>query len=340
MPGSGYMGKLTWWQRVQRNVLLNFDWEMMTYWAIVGLSHALRYFREAQDRALRAAQLETHLAEAQLQALQRQLHPHFLFNTLNTISALMHRDVDAADRDARPAERPAPDGARPPQRAGGAAQRRARVPREVPRDRTGALRRPAHRALSTSIPTRSTRSCRTCCCSRSSRTAFATPSPRAASGGPSRSRRRRVGDVARAEGARQRPGAPEGPSPSRPAASGWRTRDRGWSTFTARRSTSSSPTRRAAAYRDGRHPVPPRRRTETSQVRRGRRVGDRTASRRMHRRLRGMPIRRSDELARFGFPDCGGWIRPRQTDGAACVTRSGVEPDMAEPLPTIGGEQM
>ena len=44
------------------------------------------------------AQLETRLAEAQLQALQRQLHPHFLFNTLNGISALMHRDVLAADR--------------------------------------------------------------------------------------------------------------------------------------------------------------------------------------------------------------------------------------------------
>ena len=44
-----------------------------------------------------AAQLQTQLAEAQLEALQRQLHPHFLFNTLNTISALMHRDVHAAD---------------------------------------------------------------------------------------------------------------------------------------------------------------------------------------------------------------------------------------------------
>ena len=53
---------------------------------------------EAQDRTLKASQLETQLAEAQLQALQRQLHPHFLFNTLNAISALMHRDVEAADQ--------------------------------------------------------------------------------------------------------------------------------------------------------------------------------------------------------------------------------------------------
>jgi sensor histidine kinase YesM len=87
----------SWEAQAQRMFFLNFDWEMMTYWAIVGLSHSLRYHYEAQDRALRASQLETRLIEAQLQSLQRQLQPHFLFNTLNTISALMHRDVDAAD---------------------------------------------------------------------------------------------------------------------------------------------------------------------------------------------------------------------------------------------------
>jgi two-component system LytT family sensor kinase len=86
-----------WWFEFQQLFFLNFDWEMMTYWAVVGLSHALDYRGEAQERALTAAQFETRLAEARLQALQRQLHPHFLFNTLHTISALMHRDIDAAD---------------------------------------------------------------------------------------------------------------------------------------------------------------------------------------------------------------------------------------------------
>ena len=86
------------WSTVfQRMFFLNFDWEMMTYWTIVGVSYAARYHYEAQDRALRASRLETRLIEAQLQTLQRQLQPHFLFNTLNTISALMHRDVEAAD---------------------------------------------------------------------------------------------------------------------------------------------------------------------------------------------------------------------------------------------------
>jgi two-component system, LytTR family, sensor kinase len=85
-------------QEAQRAALHYFDWEMMTYWAIVGLSHAVLYYRESRDRALRSSQLETRLVAAQLRTLQQQLHPHFLFNTLHAISALMHRDVEAADR--------------------------------------------------------------------------------------------------------------------------------------------------------------------------------------------------------------------------------------------------
>ena len=87
-----------WWSQVQRSAFLYLDWEMMTYWAIVGLSHALLFYRESRARELRAAQLETRLVAAQLTTLQQQLHPHFLFNTLHAISSLMHKDVNAADR--------------------------------------------------------------------------------------------------------------------------------------------------------------------------------------------------------------------------------------------------
>lgn len=88
----------SWWMEVRHSALRNFDWEMMTYWAIAGLSHAVLYYRESRDRELRAAQLETRLVEAQMATLQQQLQPHFLFNTLNAVSSLMHRDVEAADR--------------------------------------------------------------------------------------------------------------------------------------------------------------------------------------------------------------------------------------------------
>jgi two-component system, LytTR family, sensor kinase len=45
----------------------------------------------------RAASLQARLAEARLEALRAQLQPHFLFNTLNSVSSLMYRDVEAAD---------------------------------------------------------------------------------------------------------------------------------------------------------------------------------------------------------------------------------------------------
>ena len=89
--------RMTFGEYFQELFFLNFDWEMMTYWALVGLSHALDFYRESQHERVASAQLQARLAEARLQALQSQLHPHFLFNTLHTISALMHRDTEAAD---------------------------------------------------------------------------------------------------------------------------------------------------------------------------------------------------------------------------------------------------
>ena len=86
-----------WLMSFQNLFFLNFDWEMMTYWGVVGMSYALHFQGESQAQTLNAARLETRLAEASLQSLQRQLHPHFLFNTLHSISTLVHRDPEAAD---------------------------------------------------------------------------------------------------------------------------------------------------------------------------------------------------------------------------------------------------
>ena len=74
-----------------------FVLDSIVYVTLLAIYHALVYYRVSQDRALRASQLETRLAQAQLQMLRMQLQPHFLFNTLHTISALMHRDVKRAD---------------------------------------------------------------------------------------------------------------------------------------------------------------------------------------------------------------------------------------------------
>jgi two-component system, LytTR family, sensor kinase len=90
--------KLGFWALFRNDFIQYLDWEMMTYWAITALALASAYYRESQERAVRTAKLETRLVEAQLQTLQRQLQPHFLFNTLHAISTLMHRDVESADR--------------------------------------------------------------------------------------------------------------------------------------------------------------------------------------------------------------------------------------------------
>jgi LytS/YehU family sensor histidine kinase len=71
-----------------------FHFGLLVYWMIIGISHVIEYYK---DRELAAAQMETQLAQAQLHALKMQLHPHFLFNTLHAISALMQEDVKAAD---------------------------------------------------------------------------------------------------------------------------------------------------------------------------------------------------------------------------------------------------
>ncbi|NMO15573.1 histidine kinase [Pyxidicoccus fallax] len=74
------------------------DFDVLIYLSVVGAYAALRSSQRMREEAVRASQLEAQLAQAQLQLLRNQLRPHFLFNTLHAISALMHRDVNAADR--------------------------------------------------------------------------------------------------------------------------------------------------------------------------------------------------------------------------------------------------
>ncbi len=78
--------------------LANSQQNVFFYWTILAVSHVLQYYRRFRERELRSSQLEAKLAQTQLQILKMQLHPHFLFNTLNAISALIHKDVDLADR--------------------------------------------------------------------------------------------------------------------------------------------------------------------------------------------------------------------------------------------------
>lgn len=66
-----------------------FHFNLLTYWVIVLLHHGLYYYEQARKQELEGARMEAELANAQLQALNMQLHPHFLFNTLHAISTLI-----------------------------------------------------------------------------------------------------------------------------------------------------------------------------------------------------------------------------------------------------------
>jgi two-component system LytT family sensor kinase len=72
-------------------------WNLWMYWVIVGIFYGLDYYFGERDARIRAAQLEGQLAKAELEVLKGQLQPHFLFNTLNLISSLMHTDPASAD---------------------------------------------------------------------------------------------------------------------------------------------------------------------------------------------------------------------------------------------------
>jgi LytS/YehU family sensor histidine kinase len=81
------------WQALRSGGL---QWNLLNYWLILGAYLAFDYHREVQERHRRAAHLESLLAEARLGALRAQLHPHFLFNALNTVSAYVETDAKLA----------------------------------------------------------------------------------------------------------------------------------------------------------------------------------------------------------------------------------------------------
>src|ERR1041384_7653055 len=87
------------------DILFNLPTGFMSYGTIFLITYVIDYYRRHQGEELKISRLKTELAEAQLQvteaqlqALKMQLHPHFLFNTLNSISALLDEDAEAADQ--------------------------------------------------------------------------------------------------------------------------------------------------------------------------------------------------------------------------------------------------
>lgn len=84
------------WEGVAQLFASTLSVNLFVYFGIIAAVQAWSYYKKYQERESQAAKLEGQLAKAQLKALKMQLHPHFLFNTLHAISALMDEDVKAS----------------------------------------------------------------------------------------------------------------------------------------------------------------------------------------------------------------------------------------------------
>ncbi|HKU77910.1 MAG TPA: histidine kinase [Pyrinomonadaceae bacterium] len=82
--------------RVFNFTFFNLDKWMLIYWVILGMNHAFSYYNSYRKGELKASELRTQLVQSQLEALKMQVHPHFLFNTLHSISALLSKDTEGA----------------------------------------------------------------------------------------------------------------------------------------------------------------------------------------------------------------------------------------------------
>lgn len=101
LPKLGYMQRFadaTYFEKFKVLLLVNVHLGVGIYWGVLGFQQAIRYYRKYRERELRTSQLEARLATTRLQVLKMQLHPHFLFNTLNAISELIYRDPESAER--------------------------------------------------------------------------------------------------------------------------------------------------------------------------------------------------------------------------------------------------
>jgi two-component system LytT family sensor kinase len=92
-PGNHY----SFLTRLGRNLSSALVSDVVTFWIGFIVFRSIGYYQRYREREQVASQLQAQLVQARLQALQMQLNPHFLFNTLNSVSSLMRSDPDGAD---------------------------------------------------------------------------------------------------------------------------------------------------------------------------------------------------------------------------------------------------
>ena len=89
-------GPKSFWPSFLGRVLGSFRSDLLIYGGVIGICYAFDYYRKYREREILATRLEAQLAQAQLDSLRMQLHPHFLFNTLNSIAGLVRDNKNQA----------------------------------------------------------------------------------------------------------------------------------------------------------------------------------------------------------------------------------------------------
>ena len=79
-------------------ILVTLPFGVVVYVCVAGMAHAIQYFTEVTEREVQLARLSEQLSGARFAALQAQVNPHFLFNTLNTIADLISTNPEQAER--------------------------------------------------------------------------------------------------------------------------------------------------------------------------------------------------------------------------------------------------
>jgi two-component system, LytTR family, sensor kinase len=92
-----WMPPMRYWSRVLFQLRAELADGLVIFWCAFFLFRGVGYYQRFREKEATAAKLEVQLAQARLHAMRANLNPHFLFNTLNSISSLMRSDVMAAD---------------------------------------------------------------------------------------------------------------------------------------------------------------------------------------------------------------------------------------------------
>ncbi len=89
---------MNFWQRLDFSLAEEFLENTAVFWGAFIVIRGVHYYRESRQKERVMSQLAIELSEAQMLALRMQINPHFLFNTMNSVSSLMYSDIRAADR--------------------------------------------------------------------------------------------------------------------------------------------------------------------------------------------------------------------------------------------------